>query len=243
MISSIAYLILAAGVPYYVLLESFMKIKSKYIFLISAFLLLCASLMTFYVPNEHEGIFPIIALFSSVYSIYKATSTTNFYKLGYYFIFINSPLFILFGNQGATYALSLLTSLAGIYLIARFYEKNYGSANYHYITGVTLIRPYIATFLTLYLIAIALYPPFPNSLFFLNAIFKSDPSSLLYLVVIILFFGNFYLAMKVMSKTLFGRPNENIHYVHMTSQEKITHFMIIAIMLVLSIIGLKETFS
>lgn len=243
MISSIVYLILAAGVPYYLLLEKSARVNSKHIFLLSAFFLLCASVLTFFIPNENSTIFVIISLISSAFSIYKATKSTNFYKFGYYLIFINAPFFILFEAQSATYSLSLLASLIGIYLIASFYEKNYGSANYHYITGITLVRPYIGAFLTLYLIALALYPPFPNSLFFLSHILKSELDLLSYIVVITLFLGNFFLAMRVMTKTLFGRPNPNIHYVHMNTKEKVTHFTIIILLLVLSIFGLKETFA
>jgi hypothetical protein len=119
------------------------------------------------------------------------------------------------------YSLSLLVSLTGLYLIAKFYEKNYGSANYHHITGITLVRPYIGTYLIFYLIALALYPPFPNSLYFLGHIFNSEPNLLWYI-------------------TLFGRPNSNIHYVHMTTKEKAMHLVIVVLLLLLSVNGFKE---
>jgi len=240
MIPDIALLILSAGVPYYILLEKLTPLKSKHIFLLSALLLLGAVILVSYIPNEHSAPFVIISLLSALFSIYKATKTTNFYKLGYYLIFVNAPFFILFENEGALYSLSLLLSLTGLYLIARFYEKNYGSANYRYITGITLVRPYIGTYLTFYLIALALYPPFPNSLFFLNYILNSEPNLLWFSVVATLFFGNFFLAMGVMRKTLFGRPNSNIHYVHMSTKEKIPHMLIIALLLIFSVFGLKE---
>ena len=243
MISSILLFILAAGVPYYIFLEKSETFSSKTIFMISGFLLLCAVVLSLFIPNEHATPLVVVSLLSAIFSIYKATKTTNFYKLGYYLIFVNAPFFILFENEGAAYSLSLLVSLVGLYLIARFYEKNYGSANYRNITGVTLATPCIGTYLSLYLIALALYPPFPNSLFFLSYILKSEPNLLWYIVVMTLFFGNFFLAMRVMRKTLFGRPNSNIHYVHMTSKEKITHFLIVASLLTISIFGLKETLS
>jgi len=240
MISDIALFILAAGIPYYILLEKYTQFKSKHIFLLSGFLLLSAAVLSLYIPNEHRTLCVVVALGSAIFSIYKATRTTNFYKLGYYLIFVNAPFFLLFENEGAMYSLSLLISLTGIYLIAKFYEKNYGSANYRHITGITLVRPYIGTYLTFYLIALALYPPFPNSLYFLSYIFKSDPDVLAYTVVTTLFFGNFYLAMRVMRQTLFGRPNSNIHYVHMTSKEKATHLLIVILLLALSANGVKE---
>lgn len=241
MITDIALLILAGGLPYYILLEKSTRLNSKYIFLLSAFLLLCAVGLSLSVPNEHPTSLIVISLLSAMFSIYRATKTTNFYKLGYYLIFVNAPFFILFEDRGVMYSLSLLISLTGLYLIAKFYEKNYGSANYSNITGITLVTPCLGTYLSFYLIALALYPPFPNSLFFLNYIFKSDPSLVSYTVVITLFFGNFFLAMRVMRKTLFGRPNANIHYVHMTLKEKVTHLFILILLLILSIFGLKET--
>ena len=243
MIQNIAFLLLAAGIPYYLLLEKIPGIKSKHIFLISASLLIGAIALSFYVPNEHQTIFVIISLLSAIFSIYKAGKTTNFYKFAYYLIFVNAPFFILFEDKGALYSVSLLVSLTGIFLIARFYEKSYGSANYRYITGITLVRPYIGTYLTFYLIALALYPPFPNSLFFLGYIFKSEPNLLWYAVVITLFFGNFHLAMGVMRKTLFGRPNSHIHYVHMTRKEKATHTFIMILLLAISGFGLVEILS
>lgn len=234
---------MAAGVPYYLLLERNRQFSSKGILLLSGFLLLCAVGLSSFVTYEYRSPLVLIALLSAVFTIYRATKTTNFYKLGYYLLFVNAPFFVLFEAHGALYSLSLLVTLLGIYLIARFYEKNYGSANYQYITGITLATPYIGAFLTMYLITLALYPPFPNALFFLNYLLKSEPSLLWYLAVVILFFGNFFLAMRVMTTTLFGRPNTNIHYVHMTPKEKITHLLIMAMLLMLSIYGLKETLS
>lgn len=241
MISDIALLILAAGVPYYIILEKSTGLKSKHIFILSGLSLLCAVILSLFIPNEYPTSLVLLSLASAIFSIYKATKTTNFYKLGYYLIFVNSPFFILFEDQARVYSLSLLVTLSGYYLIARFYEKNYGSANYRHITGITLITPCVGTYLSLYLIALALYPPFPNSLFFLSYIFKSQPDLLGYVVAATLFFGNFFLAMRIMRKTLFGRPNSNIHYVHMTSKEKVLHTLIVILLLSLSIFGLKET--
>lgn len=241
MIADIVLLLLAGGLPYYTLLEKSTRLNSKHIFLFSAFLLLCAVFLSLYIPNEYPTSLVVVSLIGAIFSIYKASKTTNFYKLGYYLISLNAPFFILFKDRGMMYSLSLLVSLAGLYLIAKFYEKNYGSANYGNITGITLVTPCLGTYLTFYLIALALYPPFPNSLFFLSYIFTSEPDLLTYIVVIALFFGNFFLAMRVMRKTLFGRPNPNIHYVHMTVKEKIIHSIILIVLLMLSIFGIKET--
>ena len=222
-------------------MEKGKQLSSKHIFLVSSCLLLCAIVFQLYHPVEHAYSLAMVSLLGAVFSIYKATKTTNFYKLGYYLIFLNAPFFILFEDHGMMYSLSLLVALTGLYLTAKFYEKNYGSANYGNITGITLVTPCIGTYLAFYLIAIALYPPFPNSLFFLSYIFDAEPDPLNYAVVITLFFGNFFLAMRVMRKTLFGRANPNIHYVHMTLKEKIIHAVILILFAVLSIYAVKET--
>lgn len=240
MISGILLFVLAAGFPYYVFLEKSKRIGSKGIFLLSGLLLLCAIILSFFIENEHPTSLVVISFFSALYTIYRATKTTNFYKLGYYFIFINAPFFMLFEDKGAFYSLSLLVSLLGIYFIGRFYEKNYGSANYLAVRGVTLATPYLSIYITVYLLCIALYPPFPNSLFFLNYLFTGEPFRLWSIVVITLFTGNFFLAMRVMEKSLFGKPNLNIHYVDLTFKEKLLHLSVVTVLLGLSIYGLKE---
>ena len=241
MLTTVVLLILSGGIPYYIFLEKSKKVKSEYIFILSGLLLLSAIIVSSYTGSEYSKLCVIISLLTAIYSIYKATQTTNFYRLGYYLIFVNAPFFILFKDQGVLYSVSLLVSLTGLYLVAKYYEKYYGSANYHHVTGITLATPCIGTYLTFYLIALALYPPLPNSVFFLSYIFKSEPDILWYIVVTTLFFGNFFLAMRVMKNTLFGKPNPNIHYVHMNSKEKTIHFLIVVLLLLLSIYGLKET--
>ena len=237
---SIILLILAAGVPYYLILEKSKKLNNEKIFLISGFLLLCAIVLSSFVASEYSSQLVIVSLLSAIFSIYKASKTTNFYKFGYYLLFINAPFFMLFiREQGVLYSLSLLITLSGIYSIAKHYDKYYGSANYHGISGTTLATPYVGGFLTVYLITLALYPPFPNALFLLSSMIKEQTTLLWYIVVVVLFFGNFMVAMRVMPRTVFGTPNSNLHYVDLTFKEKVMHFVIIIILLVLSIIGFK----
>lgn len=243
MITNLLFLLLVSGLPYYIFLEKSNKFTSKSIFLISAFLLACAIVLSLFVHNTHSEPFVIIAFISALYSIYKATKTTNFYKLGYYFIFINAPFFLLFEEQGAFYSLSLLVSLTGLYAIASFYEKHYGSANYLYVKGITLATPLVGIYITLYLITIGLYPPLPNSLFFLSYIFNSEPDVLWYIVVITIYFANFLISMKVLEKSIFGKTNPNIHYVDLNFKEKITHLVILTLLIFLSIYGVKEILS
>lgn len=240
MITSIIFLLLAGGVPYYLLLEKSDRFNSKWIFIVSGSLLLTAIVLTFFIENEHPTELVIISFITALHAIYRATKTTNFYKLAYYFIFINAPFFMLFEDHGAFYSLSLLVSLLGLYAIAVFYEKHYGSANYLYVRGITLATPLVGIHITVYLITIGLYPPLPNSLFFLTYIFNSEADLLWFVVVITLYFGNFLVSMKVLEKSIFGKTNPNIHYVDLNFTEKITHFTIIILLTLLSIYGIRE---
>ena len=125
-------------------------------------------------------------------------------------------------------------------MMGKYYERNYGSANYRSITGITLVTPYAGLMLTVYLTALALYPPFPNSLMFLNGILNSELSTLWYIAVVIIFFGNFLIAVRVMAKTVFGKPNANVHYIDLGPKERWFHLSMFIILLVLSAVGLKE---
>ena len=170
--------------------------------------------------------------------------TTNLYKLSYYILFFNAPMLIMFeAKQSILYGISLLLTLFGIYFMGRYYERNYGSANYRSVSGITLVTPYAGLFLTIYLTTLALYPPFPNSLLFLNAILSADTNTMWYLSVIVIFFGNFLIAMRVMAKTVFGKPNDNVHYIDLAPKERWLHLAIFALLLVLSVVGLKEVLS
>lgn len=244
MLIQLILLFLFAGVPYYVYFEKTKLLSYEKIFLFSSFLVIIGMILEYIYPQEPSTLFVMIAFFASLFSLYKANKTTNFYRLSYYILFFNAPMLMMFeNNEGILYGISLLVTLFGIYLMGRYYQKNYGSANYKQVTGITLVTPYAGLFLTLYLTTLALYPPFPNSLLFLNAILSSDINTLWYLVVIITFFGNFLIAVKVMARTVFGKPNENVHYIDLTSKERWIHLAMLAILLSLSILGLKEVLS
>ena len=85
MIADIILLLLAGGLPYYILMEKGKQLSSKHIFLVSSCLLLCAIVFQLYHPVEHAYSLAMVSLLGAVFSIYKATKTTNFYKLGYYY--------------------------------------------------------------------------------------------------------------------------------------------------------------
>ncbi len=237
-------LFLFAGVPYYVFFEKTKSLGKEKIFLLSAFLVICGMVFDFMYPQEISMPFVVVAVIASLFSLYKAKKTTNLYKLSYYILFFNAPMLIMFeAKQSILYGISLLLTLFGIYFMGRYYERNYGSANYRSVSGITLVTPYAGLFLTLYLTTLALYPPFPNSLLFLNAILSTDANTMWYLSVIVIFFGNFLIAMRVMAKTVFGKPNDNVHYIDLAPKERWLHLAIFALLLVLSVVGLKEVLS
>ena len=234
-------LFLFAGVPYYVFFEKSKILGKEKIFLLSAFLLICGMIVSYNFPQATSMPFIIVAFVASLFSLYKANKTNNLYKLTYYILFFNAPLLIMFKTkESILYGASLLVTLLGVYLMGKYYERSYGSANYQSVSGITLVTPYAGLILTIYLTALALYPPFPNALLFLNGILHSDINMMWYLVVVVIFFGNFLIAVRVMAKTVFGKPNDNVHYIDLTAKERFIHLAIFTLLLVLSVIGLQE---
>jgi hypothetical protein len=234
-------LLLFAGIPYYLFFEKTNILGKEKIFYFSSLLVVFGMIFSHQLPQTASMKFVIIALIASLFSLYKANKTTNLYKLAYYILFFNAPMLIMFQTkESSLYGVSLLITLLGIFLMGKYYERNYGSANYRSITGITLVTPYAGLMLTIYLTALALYPPFPNSLMFLNGILASELSTLWYITVVIIFFGNFLIAVRVMAKTVFGKPNTNVHYIDLAPKERWLHLTIFIILLVLSVVGFKE---
>lgn len=234
-------LFLLAGVPYYLVFEKTNLLGKEKIFLVVALLMVFGIFVEFMFDHEPSTPFIVVALIASLISLYKAHKTTNLYKLTYYILFFNAPMLIMFGtNESILYGISLLVSLSGVYLMGKYYERNYGSANYQSVTGITLVTPYAALILTSYFTALALYPPFPNALLFLNGILNAEIDLVWYFGVVIIFFGNFLIAVRVMAKTVFGKPNDNVHYIDVAPKERLLHLAIVIILLVLSIVGLQE---
>jgi hypothetical protein len=241
MLMHFTLLILFAGVPYFLLLEKSEKVRPDKVFLFSVLLLIIGLCLASSFPIESSTPFVTVAFVSALLAFLRATKTTNFYKLSYYLIFMNAPMLIVFDvAQSALYSISLVLTLFGLYFMGKHYEKHYGSANYHSVSGVTLMTPYAGLFLTLYLITLALYPPFPNALIFLHTIMDAPIDMLWYGTVLLIFFGNFILAMRVMAMTVFGKANPNIHYVELSTKEKFLHLSIIIGLCLLSLWGLKE---
>lgn len=241
MLINFILLLLFAGIPYYLFFEKTKILNKEKIFYLSSLLVIGGMIFSHQVPQTASMPFAIVALIASLISLYKANKTTNLYKLAYYILFFNAPMLIMFQAKESTlYGVSLLITLLGIFMIGKYYERNYGSANYRSITGITLVTPYAGLMLTMYLTALALYPPFPNSLMFLNGILAAELSNLWYITVVIIFFGNFLIAVRVMAKTVFGKPNTNVHYIDLAPKERWLHLGIFIILLVLSIVGLKE---
>lgn len=237
-------LFLFAGVPYYVLFEKTNTLGKEKIFIFSALLVVCGMIVSYNFPQETSMPFIIVALVASLFSLYKANKTTNLYKLTYYILFFNAPLLIMFGTEDSIlYGVSLLLSLSGVYLMGTYYERSYGSANYRSVSGITLVTPYAGLILTTYFTTLALYPPFPNALLFLNGILNSEINVTWYLIVVVIFFGNFLIAVRVMAKTVFGKPNDNVHYIDVAPKERFIHLAIFLLLSVLSIKGLQEVLS
>jgi hypothetical protein len=234
-------LFLLAGVPYYVFFEQTKILGKERLFFLSAFLFVVGLVLINEYGHTPSEPFLIVSLVASLFAFYKANHTYNLYKLSYYLLFFNAPMLIMFEVEKSTlFGVALLITLLGIFLMGKYYERNYGSANYQSITGITLVTPYAGLMLTVYLTALALYPPFPNSLMFLNGILAAKIDTLWAISVIVIFFGNFLIAVRVMAKTVFGKPNENVHYIDLTQKERWLHITIFIILLVLSALGLKE---
>lgn len=234
-------LFLFAGVPYYLLFEKTNILGKEKIFYLSTLLVIAGMVISNTTAQTVSMPFVMVALLASLFSLYKANKTRNLYKLAYYILFFNAPMLLMFGVKESTlYGVALLVTLVGIFLMGKYYERNYGSANYKSITGITLVTPYAGLMLTVYLTALALYPPFPNSLMFLNGILNAELSTLWYVAVVIIFFGNFLIAVRVMAKTVFGKPNDNVHYIDLAPKERWLHLTLFILLLVLSIVGLQE---
>jgi len=241
MLMDFILLFLFAGVPYYLLFEKTNILGKEKIFYLSALFVITGMIIANSNTETVSMPFVIVALLSSLFSLYKANKTNNLYKLAYYILFFNAPVLLMFGVKESTlYGVSLLVTLLGIFLMGKYYERNYGSANYKSVTGITLVTPYAGLMLTMYLTALALYPPFPNSLMFLNGILSSEINTLWYITVVVIFFGNFLIAVRVMAKTVFGKPNNNVHYIDLAQKERWLHLAIFILLLVLSIVGLEE---
>ena len=243
MFINLILLFLFAGVPYYLLFEKTIKMKHERVFFLSVVLIIIGMILSYFFPSKPSTPFVVISIISAMFSFHKASQTTNFYKFSYYMLFVNAPILMMFTlDESALYFIALIFTLVGVYFIGRHYEQNYGSANYHSVTGVIVVNPFVGGFLSIYLITLALYPPFPNALFFLHTIFEADVNFLWFVIVLFIFFGNFILAMRIMGKTVFGKPNHNIHYVELTAKEKIIHFVVLTSLLLLTILAFKEIF-
>ncbi len=233
-------LFLLAGVPYFLLMEKKLK---KYSFFVSAFLLITglALMLILDISCNQNKICIAIAIFTSLFATYRALKTTNLYKLANYFIFINSPVYFLFSLEYFIFfTVSLLVTLIGLYLMGVYYEKNYGSANFYSIGGLALEAPFAGLFLRIYLINLALYPPFPNAVFLFNSMLKDKLDLVWYTVIIVFFFGNFFVAMKILVNTVFGKANKNIFYIDMESKERFLHTVLNIVLLAIGIYGLEE---
>lgn len=235
----ILLLILLAGVPYYLLLRKFISYDK--IFIISTLFLLIGLFIKFLTGFQCGWICITISLVSTLITFYIALKTTNLHRLSYYFLFMNAPVFLLIDiKYSIYYAVALIITLIGLYFIGNYYKRNYGSANFANISGLAIKTPFVGFVLRIYLISLALYPPFPNSVFLFNSFLKNETSYMWYVVLAIVIFSNFLIAMRILTNTVFGKPNEIIFYNDIKGNERLAHFFIIAILTIWGINGLME---
>ena len=141
MLIDFVLLFLFAGVPYYYFFEKTKMIGKEKIFLLSSLLIIGGMTLSCMFPKETSMPFIIIAFMASLFSLYKANKTNNLYKLTYYILFFNAPILIMFKTkESILYGMSLLITLLGVYLMGRYYERSYGSANYQSVSGITSIH-------------------------------------------------------------------------------------------------------
>ncbi|RMA97118.1 hypothetical protein [Hydrogenothermus marinus] len=238
--------ILVGGIPYYFLFEILDKKNknlSKYFPLFSN-LLIIGLLLRFIYQVDFSYAFIIISLISTLITAYKAIKTSNLYKLAYYFLFLNSSIFLLIDiKYSIYYAVALIITCVGLYFVGNYYKNNYGSANFSGISGLALESPIIGFVLRIYLISLALYPPFPNAVFLFNSFIKNETSYIWYIVFGIVFFTNFLIAMRVLTNTVFGKPNKYIFYKDILGSEKFIHFFIIFLLTIWGINGIMEVLN
>ncbi|GAB6077440.1 hypothetical protein [Hydrogenobaculum acidophilum] len=155
-----------------------------------------------------------IAFLTSVLTFLLSYKTTNLIKLSYYFVFVNVVALFIFKDKWMfeLYFGSMILSAFSLYLIALYMNKTFGSANIDSITGLVLKAPKLALFLRFSLMNLGLYPPFANALIITADIVKSHLSLDGYLIMGWVFFANFFMAFRIMSKSLFGKPNELVQY-------------------------------
>ncbi len=205
-------LVLMGLVPYYFVAKNFKKYGS--IFLVLPTLGLGIYYFDDVVKTEFYRTLEIIAFSTSVLTFFLSYKTKNLIKLSYYFVFVNVVALFIFQNKWMfeLYFVSLIFSAFSLYVIALYMDKNFGSANIDAITGVVLKAPKLALFLRLSLMNLGLYPPFANALIMILSVIKSSLSLDAYLIVAWLFFANFFMAFRIMTKSLFGKPNPILVY-------------------------------
>jgi len=235
----IVLLVLLSGVPYYLLLRRFISYDK--IFVISTLFLLAGLFVKFQTELQCSWVCITISIFSVLITFYIALKTTNLYRLSYHFLFMNSPVFLLIDiKYSIYYAVALIITLVGLFFIGKYYKRNYGSANFANISGLAIATPFVGFVLRIYLISLALYPPFPNSVFLFNSFVKDETSYMWYVVLAVVIFSNFLISMRILTNTVFGKPNKIIFYNDIKGKERIAHFIIVILLTIWGLNGLME---
>jgi hypothetical protein len=156
----------------------------------------------------------LMAFITSALTFLLSYRTSNLIKLSYYFVFVNVVALFIFKDKWMfeLYFGSLVFSAFTLYLVGYYMDKTFGSANIDAITGIVLKAPKLALFLRLSLMNLGLYPPFANALIITSNILKSSLHLDGYLIVVWLFFANFFMAFRIINSSLFGKPNPLVNY-------------------------------
>lgn len=236
-------LVLVGVFPYYLLKSQ--KLKDYTIFFLVFLGLLI--LYNYHIIRSFQvyEVFEIVGLAGSIITLKKSYDTHNLIKLSYYFLFINGvSFFVLPFDVFLFYFMSVFLGSILLYILGMYMENMYESANFDTLKGFALKSPSFALILRLDLLALGCYPPF-SSFFYLFMGFLIKTSSDIwdierYIILIYLFFANFFMAFRIMRNTIFGKSNENILYKDIKLSQMIIPSLIIVVLIVLGFYGFLE---
>jgi hypothetical protein len=238
-ILELLFLILMAGAPYFYFLKN---LQDKTIFYIVALSLIIGTIFShIIIHTQFMDFIIVISIASSIFAILQAYKTTNIYKLSYLFIFISSPLFFIIDSQYSLwFIISILVNTAALFRVGIFFEQRYGIANFYSITALVTNAPKLAFFFKLYLLSLALFPPFPNFIFAIDILLTSEMNFINLLAFVVVFLGSFFIAMSILTRTIFGKENKNIYYATFKAKDFAIHLSILGAIVILGAYGLME---
>ena len=173
------------------------------------------------------------------FAFYKARKTLNLYRLIPLIVAMHAPLLVVIDHK-ATYFLSLLLSLVAFYLLGRFLERYYKSANMGALHSLVTAAPRFAFFLRLNLLNIALFPPFPVAVVSLISLLVVKVDFWALLGFFVTFSMMMLLAMRINAKTLYGKQNDAIDYHDLEDVEMRIQLILFVMLLLFSLFAFME---